>query len=89
MALCIPLPDAPPVADQSADQWHFRDDSGHEDWVFYPGYLAAMHAHYRASVWYTVQRYPAALPDAAELRDWLDQTDPRQHPSLSAAERNA
>jgi hypothetical protein len=91
MALCIPLPDAPPVDDQDGDQWLFSDDTGHSDWVLCPEYLPLVHAQYAASKVYTVQRYPgmtAEQRDEAE-RDWLYNHSLRYHPSLSAAERNA
>ena len=91
LALRIPLPDAARVTDQLGDQWYFSDNEGHSDWVVCPEYLPSMHARYADALWYTVQRYPGMT--AEDLDDaryqWAVETDPRQHPSLSAAERNA
>ncbi len=91
MALMIPLPDAPPTADQDGDQWYFRDNEGHEDWVLALEYLPLAHAQYASSVWYTVRCFPGmTVEQRAEAdRDWLYNHSLRWHPSLSAAERNA
>lgn len=92
MALYIPLPDAPPVEDQDGDQWYFRDNEGHEDWVLAPEYLPVLHQKYQAdAIWYTVRRFPGMTEEqrAESDRDWLYNHSLRWHPSLSAAERNA
>jgi len=87
MATFTVLPDAPANPDQTHDLWAFVD-ADHDDYAR-ADELEAMHALYAHSGAYTVQRHPAAAPDPADLIDSLDQADPRRHPSLSAAERNA
>jgi hypothetical protein len=81
------LPDAPANPDQAHDLWAFVD-ADHDDYAR-ADELEAMHALYAHSGAYTVQRYPAAAPDPADLLDLLELANPRRHPSLSAAERNA
>lgn len=90
MALMISLPDAPPAADQDGDQWLFRDNEGHDDWVLAPAYLPVVHAQYAVATWYTVQKFPGMTeePRVEAHQDMLDNSS-RWHSSLSAAERNA
>ena len=86
MATFTVLRDAPANPDQTHDLWLFVG-GGHEEFAR-ADELLTMHALYANSA-YTVQRYPAAAPDPADLLDSFDMADPRRHPSLSAAERNA